>query len=353
MQIPGPSQYLPIKPYKMIAFPQPTRPVNSFYQESSQPQNSTTVVSDNMGRQAYVPKERSAEQHAPATTMGDGEGNTGGALESHLGIVRKTSSKWIQAHRRSADEGSTIEKLSRKLERFKIRTVQGGGVVRVEEDRSFSDMKRSRKSGRVSWAPALNLCQVRLFLSEDCPSEVGGQVLDHLQKNVLRLLPISSSKDSNDLPPGFQGTRVLNPYIKELSNIHRVQWKCPPNFVVNYDWRVTARRRKPGVRGSKTEGNEIYPRPSSVPPSPAVSLDVEEEIYDDSLTPIIPLIPVEEEEAAEMPAALTEPLKNPTTSLSQALPSALLSSGIVNSSNCNTTALNPPANQNPEPWKIN
>ncbi|KAJ6739942.1 hypothetical protein OIU79_000153 [Salix purpurea] len=37
---------------------------------------------------------------------------------------------------RSADEGSTIEKLSRKLERFKIRTVQGGGVVRVEEDRS-------------------------------------------------------------------------------------------------------------------------------------------------------------------------------------------------------------------------
>ncbi|KAJ6678748.1 ZINC FINGER CCCH DOMAIN-CONTAINING PROTEIN 45-RELATED [Salix viminalis] len=213
-------------------------------------------------------------------------------------------------------------------------------------------MKRSRKSGRVSWAPALNLCQVRLFLSEDCPSEVGGQVLDHLQKNVLRLLPISSSKDSNDLPPGFQGTRVLNPYIKELSNIHRVQWKCPPSFVVNYDWRVTVGEESQESEAQKLREmrvlEAVYPRPSSVPPSPAVSLDVEEEIYDDSLTPIIPLIPVEEEEAAEMPAALTEPLKNPTTSLSQALPSALLSSGIVNSSNCNTTALNPPANQNPE-----
>lgn len=70
---------------------------------------------------------------------------------------------------------------------------------------------------------------MRLFLSEDCPSEVGGQVRDLLQKNASRLLPISSSKDSNDLPPGFEGTHFLNPCIKELSCIPRVQWKCPPN----------------------------------------------------------------------------------------------------------------------------
>ncbi|KAB5547533.1 hypothetical protein DKX38_010939 [Salix brachista] len=154
----GPSQYLPTTPYKMIAFPQPTRPVNSFYQESSQPQNSTTVISDNMGRQAYGPKERSAEQHAPATTMGDGEKET---REEHWGAILELYDKLPQSiktqvnldkfdvprnvlrdlkvdssSQRSAEEGSTIEKLSRKLERFKIRTVQGGGVVREEEDRS-------------------------------------------------------------------------------------------------------------------------------------------------------------------------------------------------------------------------
>lgn len=213
-------------------------------------------------------------------------------------------------------------------------------------------MKRSRKSNRVSWAPGLYLCQVRLFLSEDCPSEVGGQVRDLLQKNASRLLPISSSKDSNDLPPGFEGTHFLNPCIKELSCIPRVQWKCPPNFVVNYNWHVTDGEESQESEAQKLREmrvlEAVYPRPSSVPPSPAVSLDVEEENYDDSLTPIIPLIPVEEEEAAEMPPALTEPLKNPTTSLSPALPPVLLSSGILNSSKCNTPALNPPASQKPE-----
>ncbi|KAJ6288313.1 hypothetical protein OIU76_024325 [Salix suchowensis] len=141
----------------MIGFPQPTRPVNSFYQESSQPQNSTTVISDNMGRQAYGPKERSADHHAPATTMGDGEKETreeqwGAILELYEKLPQSIKTqvnldkfdvprnvlrdlKVDSSSQRSA-EGSTIEKLSRKLERFKIRTVQGGGVVRGEEDRS-------------------------------------------------------------------------------------------------------------------------------------------------------------------------------------------------------------------------
>ncbi|KAG5241113.1 zinc finger CCCH domain-containing protein [Salix suchowensis] len=113
-------------------------------------------------------------------------------------------------------------------------------------------MKRSRKSGRVSWAPALNLCQVRLFLSEIA-----------LQKSV-----------------------------------DMVQWKCPPNFVVNYDWRVTVGEESQESQAQKLREmrvlEAVYPRPSSVPPN------IEEEIYDDSLTPIIPLIPVEEEEAAEI-----------------------------------------------------
>ncbi|KAG5241114.1 hypothetical protein IMY05_007G0011600 [Salix suchowensis] len=123
----------------------------------SQPtQNSTTVISDNMGRQAYGPEEISADQHAPATTMGDGEKET---REEHWGVILELYEKLPQSiktqvsldrfdvrrnvprdlkvdssSQRSA-EGSTIEKLSRKLERFKIRTVQGEGC-KGEEDRS-------------------------------------------------------------------------------------------------------------------------------------------------------------------------------------------------------------------------
>jgi hypothetical protein len=160
----GPSQYLPITPYKTIDFPQPARPFNSYYQEhySSQPDQTSfsTVISDNMGRQTCGPEERSADQHAPATTMeAGGEKETreelwGAILELYEKLPQRIKNKVnlekFDVHRdvsrdlkvdsssRRSVEGSTIKKLSRKLERFKIRTVQGGGgVVKVEEDRSY------------------------------------------------------------------------------------------------------------------------------------------------------------------------------------------------------------------------
>jgi hypothetical protein len=159
----GPSQYLPITPYKTIDFPQPARPFSSYYQEhySSQPDQTSfsTVISDNMGRQTCGPEERSADQHAPATTMeAGGEKETreelwGAILELYEKLPQRIKNKVnlekFDVHRdvsrdlkvdsssRRSVEGSTIKKLSRKLERFKIRTVQGGGgVVKVEEDRS-------------------------------------------------------------------------------------------------------------------------------------------------------------------------------------------------------------------------
>jgi len=78
-------------------------------------------------------------------------------------------------------------------------------------------------------------------------------------------------------------------------------------------------------------------------------LDVEDTDYDDSLTPIIPLIPVEEEEATELPSDLTEPLK---TSQSPALPPFLLSFGTLNSSKCITPASNPLLSEKPAFGKL-
>ncbi|CAK7334319.1 unnamed protein product [Dovyalis caffra] len=178
--------------------------------------------------------------------------------------------------------------------------------------------------------PLLTVCTcadwlVKLFLSEDCPSKVGGYVQDHLQKKASWLLPQSSSKESCDLPLDLKA------------------------FIVSYNWRVSAGEESQESEAQKLREmrvlEAVYPRLSSVPPSPAVSLEVEGENYADSLTPIIPIIPVEEEEATEMPSALTEPLKTTTTSQSPALPPPSLSSGTLNSSKHNTAALNPPASQ--------
>ncbi|KAJ6929864.1 zinc finger CCCH domain-containing protein 6-like [Populus alba x Populus x berolinensis] len=214
-------------------------------------------------------------------------------------------------------------------------------------------MKRSSKSNRVSWAPGLNLCQERLFVSEDCPSKVGGQVQDHLQKKASLLLLNSSGKEPNDFPPGFEGSHFLNPCKKELSCFTRIQWKCPPKFVVSSNWHVTAGEESQESQAQKLREmralEAFYPRPSAVPPSPVVSLDVEDTDYDDSLTPIIPLIPVEEEEATELPSDLTEPLK---TSQSPALPPFLLSSGTLNSSKCITPASNPLLSEKPAFGKL-
>ncbi|KAB5556807.1 hypothetical protein DKX38_007716 [Salix brachista] len=182
----------------------------------------------------------------------------------------------------------------------------------------------------------------RLFVSEDCPSKVGRQVHDHLQKKASLHLLHSSGKEPNDFPPGFEGRHFLNPSKKELSCFPMIQWKCPPKFAMSSNWHVTAGEESQESQAQKLREmralEAVYPRPSSVPPSPVVSVDVEDADYDDSLTPIIPLVPVEEEEAPELPPDLTGPLK---TSQPPALPPFILSSGTLNTSKCNTPALNP------------
>ena len=102
-----------------------------------------------MGRQTCGPEERSADQHAPATTMeAGGEQETpeelwGAILELYEKLPQRIKNQLnlekfdfhrdvsrdlkVDSSSQRSVEGSTVEKLSRKLERFKIRTVQGGG----------------------------------------------------------------------------------------------------------------------------------------------------------------------------------------------------------------------------------
>ena len=60
-------------------------------------------------------------------------------------------------------------------------------------------------------------------------------------------------------------------------------------------------------------------------------MDIEREHYDDSLTPLVPITPIEEDEAADIPSDLTVPGNNPVCSPPAALPQGLVASGAMNS----------------------
>ncbi|KAL0543401.1 hypothetical protein IC582_018497 [Cucumis melo] len=163
-------------------------------------------------------------------------------------------------------------------------------------------MKRSRKSKGVSWARGVNLCQVKLFSSEDCPSKVGLKSPDQLQaKTPWMLHPYTT--EINDCPPGFEVTPLGN-QLADLSCIPLVKWKRPLKFVMNPNWRVGAGEESEEVESQKFREmrllEAVYPRASAIPPGATVSSDIQDELYDDSLTPLIPIIPVEEDECEDL-----------------------------------------------------
>ncbi|XP_047178753.1 zinc finger CCCH domain-containing protein 6-like isoform X2 [Vigna umbellata] len=165
-------------------------------------------------------------------------------------------------------------------------------------------MKRARKSNRVSWATGGNLCQVKLFLSDDFPSKVGQHSQDHLQIKTSMLNSNSAIIDPTDLPPGFESSHFLKQTRVDLSCISQIKWECPLPFIVNPDWRVVAGEESREKENQKARENRVleavYPRLSAIPPSPSVSMEVEEEDYDDDVTPLIPIIPIEEEEPMDI-----------------------------------------------------
>ncbi|KAL5063699.1 hypothetical protein RYX36_025436 [Vicia faba] len=175
-------------------------------------------------------------------------------------------------------------------------------------------MKRTRKSNRVSWASGGNLCQVKLFLSDDFPSKVGLVSHDNLEAKSSSLL-CSSASDSIDLPPGFESSHFLNQSKVEFSHIPKIKWECPLPFVFSSRWLVAAgeQSREKDVQKLREIRvlEAVYPRLSAIPPSPSVSMDVEEEDYDGSITPLIPIIPIEEEEESMANSPEPEAAANP------------------------------------------
>jgi len=164
-------------------------------------------------------------------------------------------------------------------------------------------MMGSRRSRRVSWANGANLCKVRLFLSEDSPSQAGLRPQDNLQAKGSWLMHAAGPSSDDSLPPGFESLQPTNNHKIDISQIPLIRWRCPPQILYNPDWLVVAGEEsvEVGLQNERMFGalEAIYPRPSNIPPNPFVSPDVKDSYFDDSRTQLVPLIPVEEDDASD------------------------------------------------------
>lgn len=170
-------------------------------------------------------------------------------------------------------------------------------------------MRGSQKLKRISWASDVNLCQVRLFLSEDSPSQVGSGAQDHLQAKRSWVSHPTGATTDDVLPPGFGGANSATCPQIDVSDIPVIKWKCPLRFLLDIDWQVVAGEESGEVETENKRGlkvlEAVYPRPSAIPPNPLVTVEVENECNNDHQPPLIPVSPVEDDDAA------FEPLKVP------------------------------------------
>ncbi|KAH7519940.1 zinc finger CCCH domain-containing protein 30 [Ziziphus jujuba] len=217
------------------------------------------------------------------------------------------------------------------------------------------NMKRSRISKRVSWAPGVNLCQVKLFSCDDCPLKVGMISKDHLEAKSSKMLH-SNTMGSDGLPPGFEnGFVAVSQSRTELPLIPQIQWKCPPKIVMSNNWQVASGEESEEVKHQKSRElgvlEAVFPRFSAIPPSPAVSLDVQNENYNDSCTPLVPIIPIEEEESIYTPY-IPAPVNTTTSSQPLDLSGSRLRSEMLNTANCNSSAPEPLSSAQPALGKL-
>ncbi|CAK8569492.1 unnamed protein product [Lathyrus sativus] len=195
-------------------------------------------------------------------------------------------------------------------------------------------MRGLQKSKRVSWASDLNLCQVRLFLSEESPSQVGLNSQDHLQAKISSVLHQGEAGSDDILPPGFEGTCASSQFNIKLSQIPVISWVNPPKIELDLTWLVVAGEESKEIVDQPHREmrvlEAIYPRISSIPPNPSVALNVEDFHYMDDHTVVIPITPVEDGDVtAEM---LSHSLKQYDVSQSH-----VLSPGIFENSNSATS----------------
>ncbi|XP_062184447.1 zinc finger CCCH domain-containing protein 30-like isoform X2 [Phragmites australis] len=119
------------------------------------------------------------------------------------------------------------------------------------------------------------------------------------------VLPIVKAGPSSDdsLPPGFESLQPTNNLKIDISKVPLIRWRCPPKILLYPDWLVVAgeESEEAALQNERIFGalEAIYPRPSNIPPNPFVSPDVIDSRYDDSQTQLVPLIPVEEDDASD------------------------------------------------------
>ncbi|KAK6256846.1 hypothetical protein QUC31_000305 [Theobroma cacao] len=202
-------------------------------------------------------------------------------------------------------------------------------------------MRGVHKSKRVTWAPDVNLCQnsplpkIRLFLSEESPQQVGLGAQDHLQAKTSSVSHINGAAVDDFLPPGFEGAHSTNHLQINLSEIPVIKWRCPLRFVLDFNWQVVAGEESKEVEIQNLREvrvlEAVYPRPSAIPTNPSVSADIENCLFDDQRTPIIPITAIEDEDAAiETPSDVLAPFSSAISSQPQ-----LLARGISPPPHCN------------------
>ncbi|KAL5985904.1 hypothetical protein ACLOJK_027894 [Asimina triloba] len=103
---------------------------------------------------------------------------------------------------------------------------------------------------------------------------------------------------SDDLPPpGFEGPNVA------ALQIPLIKWQCPTKLLLSAKWQVAAGEESKEVELENhrqfRELEAVYPRSFAIPASPSVSAEVQNSHYDDSLTLLIPITPVEDDDSPD------------------------------------------------------
>ncbi|XVE94595.1 hypothetical protein REPUB_Repub02eG0022000 [Reevesia pubescens] len=176
--------------------------------------------------------------------------------------------------------------------------------------------------------------QIRLFLSEESPSQVGLGTQDHLQAKTSLVPHLNGAAVDDFLPPGFEGAHSTNHLQINLSEIPVIKWRCPFRFVFDLNWRVVSGEESKDVEIQNQREvrvlEAVYPRPSAIPTNPSVSADIENCHYDDQQTPQIPVTPIEDDDAAtETSSDVLVPFSAPISSHPQ-----LLAPGILHPLHC-------------------
>lgn len=188
-------------------------------------------------------------------------------------------------------------------------------------------MQSLRKSKRVSWPSDVNLCQTKLFLSEDSPAQVGLAAQDHLQEKASWTFHSGEIGSEGNLPPGFEGTQPVDVLKSKLAQIPVIKWNRPSKFMLDPHWLIVGGEESQELDIQKQREmrvlEAIYPRPSAIPANP-VLVGAKESFHSDQHTLVIPVTPIEDEDASD--ASSHAPITNDDEMNFPALPLATTTS---------------------------